>query len=48
MALFQKMREPVILKEDSQALVRLEQLRAFLPYVSAQRKEQLEQDILCT
>ncbi len=47
MALFQKMREPVILKEDSQALVQLEQLRAFLPYVSAGRKEQLEQDILC-
>lgn len=45
MGLFDKLRDPVILKEDSEATVQLEQLTAYLAAAPAEIKPQIEQDI---
>ena len=45
MGLFDKLREPVILKEDSSAKVQLEQLNSIMQTVPTEIKFQIEQDI---
>ncbi|MCR4889041.1 MAG: NERD domain-containing protein, partial [Ruminococcus sp.] len=45
MGLFDKLREPVILKEDSSAKVQLEQLNSIMQTVPTEIKSQIEQDI---
>ncbi len=45
MGLFDKIREPVFLKEDSEAVQQLQQLEALLPLVAADMKEELENEI---
>ena len=45
MGLFDKLREPVVLKEGSDAKYQLEQLNLLLPQANGDIKEQIEQDI---
>ena len=45
MGIFDKLREPVVLKEDSDAKKQLEQLNIYLNSAPAAVKPQIEQDI---
>jgi hypothetical protein len=45
MGLFDKLREPIVLKEESDAKKQLEQLNLLLPQVKGDIKSQIEQDI---
>ncbi len=45
MGLFDKMREPVVLKEDSSAKEQIEQLNSFLQTAPSEMRSQIEQDI---
>lgn len=45
MGLFDKLRDPIVLKEDSEAQKQLEQLNAYLATADPQKKEQIEDDI---
>lgn len=45
MGIFDKLREPVVLKEDSEAQKQLAQLSTYLETAAPQQKEQIEEDI---
>ncbi|QXE20847.1 nuclease-related domain-containing protein [Clostridium sp. 001] len=47
MGLFNRMKEPVFLKESSDAEVQLEKLKALEPLLSAEGKNIIKQDIKC-
>ena len=45
MGLFDKLREPIVLKEESDTRKQLEQLNLLLPQANGETKAQIEQDI---